>query len=485
MAHFTTSVLLLLASAMPGQSDRAAARPITDTVPADCLIVFTAKPYSELSSTTASSQPAPGVSIGTILSLLSTSGLLPDEGQVFADIAAALPLLGRYEHALALLDVSSKVVQRPGRTTDAPPQVSLRLRHMQAAIIFRTEKDDRAVLQQINRIVGRYTNNQVAELTSEKSCGLEFQRLADDRMPGWAIWEWGRLGDFYALSFGRGSFEKLARSYSKEAPALTDDSWFGPAMKRTRGDEALAKWFIALDRIEEQFKEIAKGRHEKVVAALGADNLSHDLWTIGLDGRALSCYRLYRRNGEDVLHKYSDPATFPKKHARIVPKDARRYAVINVPTSWLVDNVPRGWVAAQSEQHIQDWTRIWESLEQEVGIDLSSNLINNLANHIVIFDYPPHPLDIPLAYSMAIEVKDQKAVKAAIDAILTAWGQYLDDRAKRSSSSLVRVRVCHAEDDVWFLQAGILGPALKVIPGYVVISWSPQALRDVLKAIDP
>ncbi|HWL94896.1 MAG TPA: hypothetical protein VNT79_15360 [Phycisphaerae bacterium] len=456
-------------------------RPITDVVPGDNLIVYMARPYAALQEPSATSQPAPGVSIATILSLLSTSGLLPDEGQVFADIAAALPLLGRYEHALVLLDVSSKVIRRPGRTPEEAPRVSLRLKNMQAAMVFRTEGADRPVLQQLNRIIGRYTNNEIAQLSTENAAGFDYQRLVDERMPGWAIWEWGKLGDFYALCFGTGSFEKLARTYADASDSLSDDPWFAEAMKRTKGDAAVAKWFIGLERMERRLNEVARGRHEKVIAALGADRISHDLWTVGVEGRALSCFRFYRRNGKDQLQEYSDPEKFPPAQMRIVPRDARHHAVINVPTRWLVDNVPRAWLAAQSQRHVDEWTKIWESLEQEVGVDVSSNLINNLGDHIVMFDYPPHPLDIPLAYTMAIEIRDRKAVEVAIESILSAWGQYLDDRARRGSSSLVRVRVLHAPDDVWYLQAGILGPALKITDRYVVISWSPQALRDALK----
>lgn len=224
-------------------------RPISDVVPGDNLIVYMARPYSAQSDA-ATSQPSGGVSIAMILSLLNTSGLIPDEGQVFADIATALPLLGRYEHALVLLDISSKVIRRPGRTPEEATRVSLRLKHMQAAIAFRTDGDDKGVLQQLNRVIGRYTNNEIAELTTEKASGFEYQRLIDERMPGWAIWEWGRLGDFYVVCFGSGAFEKLAKAYANEADSLTDDAWFSKANKETKGDQALAKWTIAFERIE-------------------------------------------------------------------------------------------------------------------------------------------------------------------------------------------------------------------------------------------
>jgi hypothetical protein len=98
----------------------------------------------------------------------------------------------------------------------------------------------------------------------------------------------------------------------------------------------------------------------------------------------------------------------------------------------------------------------------------------------VLFDYPPHPLEIPFALTVAIEIDDPKAVRTAIDALLESWGRYLDERAERNKTTLVRLKVKRAEDGVWFLQAGILGPALKVTERYVVLSWSPEALRAAL-----
>lgn len=50
---------------------------------------------------------------------------------------------------------------------------------------------------------------------------------------------------------------------------------------------------------------------------------------------------------------------------------------------------------------------------------------------------------------------------------------------------LARVSVKRDDEGIWYIQAAIPGPALKVTDRYLVISWSPQALRDALRFIEP
>jgi hypothetical protein len=462
-------------------------------IPADSLVAYVAKPYGWFepapgqTTTGPDDQPSAVNSIASIVAFLNASGLIPDEGQVFADIASSLPLLGRFEHALVLLDVSSRVVERKVQTDQIEELVkglSLRLNKMQSAVIFRARNDRGLIVEQINRIVGRYTNSTVAKLSTHTIAGHTFQRLVDDRLPGWASWEWGSIGQFYVICFGEGSFSTVAETFAGKRPSLSADGWFTDALTTTQGQDSLAYWYIAMERLQSGLGTAAAKRMTRVTSALQADNLTHDLWTIGQEGRALRWYRCYRRDGQNVVRRYSDPSHFPPHHSGIIPDEARHVAVINVPTRWLVDNLPRGWLEAQSESNRTKWKRAWKRVEQEAGVDIGGSLIKHLGEYVVAFDFPPHPLHIPFALTLAIEIDDAKAVRRAIDALLTAWSQYLDERAELVGTTLVRVKVRRAEDGVWFLQAGILGPALKVTDGYIVMSWSPTALREAVRMIE-
>ena len=485
MRSSITALIALLASSVAAH---AGGRPITTLVPADALVVYTALPYPSLAPTSSKptdTQPsAPGFgSITGVISFLSSTGLMPDEGQVFADIATGLPLLGQFEHALVLLDVSSKAVATDG-PADAAAGPSLRLNRLQSAVIFRTDGRHRMVLDQLSRVIGRYTNEDVAKLTRESTQGYEYQRLADDRLAGWAIWEWGRLDDFYVLTFGEGAFDRVARTYTGKLPSLADDPWMKSASQRIGGAAAIAQWYIALERFKTSLGSITENRITKVTQALQAQNMTQDYWTIGREGRALTWSRCYRREGQDVIRRYSDPARYGEQHRRIIPDQAEHIAIVNVPTKWLIDNLPRAWLAAQSEGNAEKWQLIWNRLEEETGTDINGSLISHLGSNVVIFDYPPHPLKIPFALTVAFEIDDRRAVAVATGSLLEAWSRYLDERAERLKTTLVRLKVKKSDDGIWYLQAGILGPALKVTDHYLVISWSPPALREALQFIE-
>ncbi len=456
---------------------------IARLVPARSLIAYMAVPYSALENEAATGKPA-GATIQQVVGFLKFGGLIPDEGQVFADIAIALPLLGQYEHALVAIDASSRQVKtaatpRPGE----PEPTSLRLGHLEAAVILKTDGKNAPVVENLNRVVARYTNADIAELEDLKAEGFAYQRLRDKRLPRWACCEWGLVGDYFVIGFGENSFAAVAKTQRDKKLSLENDPWFIQAQQKISRDSALATWFIGFDPLKRRLGEISRERVDRVLAELGATHISRDLWTIGLDGKALYWSRCFEANGTDEIRKYSDPKEYPDKHLNQVPLEARHYAILNLPTRWLVESVPRAWLASGAERRMEQWERIWQGLEAESGLDLSALLIDNLGEHMLIFDYPVHPFDVPFALTIAIEIKDAEAVRSSLSAILSAWGQYLDQRAKRNPSKLLRVKV-QREDEVWYLQFGFLGPALTVTDQYVVLSWSPQAVRMATSAME-
>src|SRR5262245_35713807 len=72
----------------------AESKPITRLIPADCVIAYFSKPYAESAATSkptsrdadeGESGRKEGSQLASIINFLNLSGLIPDEGQVFAD----------------------------------------------------------------------------------------------------------------------------------------------------------------------------------------------------------------------------------------------------------------------------------------------------------------------------------------------------------------------------------------------------------------
>ncbi|MCA9257379.1 MAG: hypothetical protein KDA33_17150, partial [Phycisphaerales bacterium] len=346
MRHLLTS-LLITGSILTGAPNAFADdHPISDIIPQNALIAYMAVPYSRLDPHTSTTQPAadrPVSNIATILAFLNASGMIPDEGQIYADIASGLPLLGRYEHAIVLLDASSKIVERTDGSGEPGP---LRLKHLEAFISLRTNGANADILEHLNRIVGRYTNTAVAHLESQETHGFNYQRLVDSRLPEWAVWEWGQIDEDYVICFGRGAFGQVAATKRSETPSLSKDAWYERARANLVTDRTLAHWFIGFDRVARRLGEISQPRVDRVLSKLEASDITRDMWVVGLHNRELSWSRVYQRNGDNVVRRYSDPMAYTADLLGVIPDEARHYTILNVPSSWLVDNIPQAWIAS-------------------------------------------------------------------------------------------------------------------------------------------
>src|SRR5690606_12958204 len=121
--RYSLALAFILVWAFPCAASADVQRPLADAIPQESLVAYIARPYDSLTVNGTSTRPVKSTStIATVLAFLNAGGMIPDEGQIFADIAAALPLLGTYDHALVLLDASSRVVrrevERPGDEDD-------------------------------------------------------------------------------------------------------------------------------------------------------------------------------------------------------------------------------------------------------------------------------------------------------------------------------------------------------------------------------
>jgi hypothetical protein len=460
----------------------AAGNDVYRAIPLDAIVVLSGRPPGPpppTESNSAVQRPETPSPLVAILSFLNAAGVVPEEGQALLDLAVSAPFVTRHEFAVALMDIRARRLAST-RTSNALP--SIRLDRLQAALVLKTDGRNDEVVAMINRVVGRHTNVDLAKLTDHVFEGCRFQRLSDDRLPDWAVWEWGGVGDLYVLGLGRGSFERIVGVARGKAPGLASDPWFIQARHRCANSPGVfLECLLGLKLLEETLGDVAGLRPKAILTELGVVGLERDFWAVGLHEREVTCRRYFRREGQDFFRGYAGDAALTARHARSIPPTAKHFAVLRLDPRWLVDHLPRAVVAGESASEADALRQFWARLEAEAGTDLSELIRNNLGREMIVCNYPPHPLGFPLALSVAVSVRDAEAVRQVIDTVLSAWQKRLESRR---SAGLFRFFVVRTHDGIWYVRAGIPGPALKVARRYVVMSWSPQALREALVYFD-
>ncbi len=456
---------------------------VLGAIPADAVVVLTGRPLRELESPTSapSTGPAggPDATIDAVLAVLSTSGVLSGQGQIFADIAGCLPLLARHEFALALLDISGTA---PPSTSPTASQPSFRLEQLQAVLVLRTHGRNDAVLTTLNRIISRYTNDAVATLTTQPVGPYEVQRLRDRRAPDWAVCEWMTTDNLFIVTYGAGAMQHVVAAFSGDSAALAADPWFRSAQVRC---DALRGWVsITLNhrQAEQRLPDVTLARLRAVMGSFGNTGDDRELWIVGLDGREWTLRRICRRGLRDIFADYTPHRAGDRALRERIPAGAKHYAILRLPLRRLIENAAAAVLAAQRQTRADAMRRWWAATESDSGVDIDAEILPRLGNELILFDYPPHPLRVPFALTLAVPIREPERVRAAVDAACTAWSRYLQSK---KSSPLLAMSINRADDGLWFLQAGIVGPALKVTDRFIVLSWSPQALREALARFDP
>ena len=164
----------------------------------------------------------------------------------------------------------------------------------------------------------------------------------------------------------------------------------------------------------------------------------------------------------------------------MIPREATAYALIEQSPLELVRRVTEAYLAARSESTQRRLRELWSQIETELDVDVERDLLMQLGPRIVIHDYPQHPL--PLARTVVIQVTGSPAaVRTAVDRLMRRWQRHLE--SPQSGWPLLRLQ--KADDGVWYLQMGLYGPALAVTDRWLVISFSPVAVRQILALLEP
>lgn len=444
-------------------------RPLDDCVPQDAMAAYFGRPSAEMM------EAPPGGTVDQLAAsiiVLKQMGVIPRNAVVLADIVGTLPMLSRRPHALALLDVTSKEIA---------PDV-YRLNSLQSGLIIDSQGLENVIDRRIRDLLTTYTSQQTNDIEVRRLDGEKYYRLLDRRLPAWSIIEWGQIGPHFLVCVGEGAFKRFADTLRRKAPSLAHDPWYAQAHKRTHGSTSGIEVFVDFDRVRGRIGEVTRGRPEEVLRALQLERLQRFVWTVGFEGRALHSEVVGRdQEGRDLYKMLSGDQVIAPEVARVIPPDAKAYAAFRLPLPETVRNAREAYLQSQSEAKSDRLRQAWRMVEREFKFDIEREVIDHLGDHVVFHNYPPHPLGVPILCTVWIRYDgDRDRMAASIDRVLGAWQHFFNDRTDTRPSGL-RPQIVRDESGIWFLQMGLIGPAIGVADEWIVVSFSSQAVRENLE----
>jgi len=389
----------------------------------------------------------------------------------------------QYPHAFALIDVSAKPL-------DSDPAVK-RVDQLRCVLVARpaqsgeslpTSRPANPFLRIIQKAVNDATDSAAATLVTRRAGSWSYQELRDRRLPEWSVIAWGYLDDCFVLTLGEDVWPLVARVANRDAPSLRDDAWYSD-VRRARQDSALIEIFVAVQRAEQKLDPLVDERVSAFFRAWEGHPLERMHWSFGLDGQALFCLAHFRIEGETYARLYADPQAGDARLLATVPPGAR-YAIYQVPMARFFRRLCRSLLAIQGPKLRARIESVWLQVMTDSGLDAERDLLDHLGEHAVLHNYPQHPLRLPLAVTALVEIRHQPdRVARTIDSVCVGFQRALEE-ASADGRGPPPLALQREDDGVWYIRYGPLaGPAWLVTERFIVLSWSPQALREYMAGV--
>ena len=443
-----------------------------DLIPAESLLCWYGRAFPDTSAP-ADEAPSSG---STMLDLATNIAgrAIGSRDQLTVRIIEAFGLMIRYPHAVALIDAQA----RPVGTGDK----GRRGEKQQFVMVVKTGGKSEPFLRIIQKAVNEQVSRGTAGLKPKRASGFRYHELQDSRMPEWFSVAWGDIGDNFVLTVGDGVWPKIAAIAAGEARSMSRDPWYGPA-RAARGRDALIEIFVNAKMIRERLDPFVDGRATAFFRAWNAADMDRAHWALGFEQRALFCLAHFETAGRTERRLFADPLINEEFLMRTIP-DSARYAIYRVSIGQLIPRIIGSIYAMRSSTVQQSADRAWAAAKTEFGFNPERDILPHLGQFVVLHNDPPHPLRLPLAMTMLLEIRSEPAkVREAFEAMCRASQNGLQ-RDAESGHAPSAMSLAHDPDGVWYLKFGwIQGPAWIVTDRFIISSWSPVALRSYLDKI--
>jgi len=437
---------------------------LTKTIPSDAVVAYFVIP------------PPSDAPPGNAGSSLRFATLLADQAQSMGllsnidattrgwiDSLTATSVLLGYPHAVALFDVKARALDGGGH----------RLAGLSAAMVIHTDGDNTKIEQRIQHLLNTYTNSEETKLTQNSVDNATVYALTDKRLPDWFVLQWGSIDGVYVISIGDGTFEHVRGTLAGRAPSISSESWFVGAYEKTSAKNALLTLYARFDRIDFSADSQLAQKVGAVRHSLSFENVDRGMWTIAFDGRAVDAKEFIRRNKQNKLRRLTQPSLYEIPTDKLIPVQATAYAIFDTSPTTILNAISEVFLAIEAPSTQEKTRQYWRHLEQESGVDIRRDIVAHLARGAVVHNHPPHLLRLPLAWTFVARVMDDAdAVHENLNAVCKAW------QGELRQAGTLRLRL--AGDGIWFLDLGIPGPAVGMRGRWIVVSYSPFAVRENL-----
>lgn len=436
-------------------------------VPAEALLAWKALPPPD--APPPSSQPSVLGGFLKMMERVSGSPLKPMT-RVLLGVAETFGTVLQYPFALALIDAGA------GPTKDGKGR---KLENLQVALIVDMNGRFEPMRAAIQSMLNAHTDAGQATLLTHRAGEWTYQELTEKRLEEWSPVAWGSIGEHFVITVGEGVWPRVAQTASGESASLVADDWIRDARAK-HNPEPLIEILVAADAIRARLDPLVGERASGFFSAWDARDLRRAYWALGFEGPSLFCVADFLTGDEPRRRVYAHPRFATPEHQALIPEGARS-AIYRLPVASLLPQLFASWYATCDPDDRAAAEKLYAEIQARYKFDAKRDLLDQLGNTLVLHNYPQHPLRLPLAFTTLIEIRgDAKLVRSTVDTVCQGWKEGIDAAAE--SNPELRSAVLERDDDgVWSFQFAVVsGLAWKVTDKYLVVSWSPTAVRDYL-----
>lgn len=468
MRMVTLGCVLCLGTALTAAQPARISEPL-DLIPADTMLAWYGRPIPE-----AGAADAGPSAINTFLSMADLAGQQLDRGaRLNLSILKAAAEMVRYRHVLALIDTSA-------RQAGVHPD-SRQLDDVKLVFVVEAGKDAGRFRRIVQDTINEQTSKATARIDDQTASGFEYDRLVDARLPAWAEVGLGQIGPYFIVTLGTDVWPRIARVAAGEATSLAGDPWVTET-RGARGRNALIEIFVDSAMIETKLDGELNGRVTQFFEAWDAGAMERGHWALGIENNTLYCIAHFMLDGQSVRRVYADPEIRNPQVLALIPDGARR-AVYKVPAATVLRNLVAGLYVWQAEETREAARRRWHTIQREYGFDVQKEVLDNLGDTVILHNAPRHPLRLPIFFTTIVEIERNHAqVQATLNKMCRRWQEAVAKAMEEDGVS--DPAVIHENNGIWSIQVGPFDVvAWTVTDRYLVISWSPVALRQYLTMV--